>query len=400
MNAVGIIAEYNPFHNGHAHHMQAARALSGADHVIIAMSGNYVQRGEPAIVDKWTRARMALSAGADLVLEIPTAGSVSSSEFYAECGVRLLSHTGLVSGLSFGLEPVLAPVELRETLWAVARAELSDPRYPERLNVYLSDGVGFAFARASALSELTGVSSDLLRKPNLILAVDYCKALIRASSSMEIYPVERSGDYHLSQDPVSPSASILRERLRQGEDITEWLPHDAARFLIETPLAAPLNSWSDLLYDRILHRDAKDLQQILDVSEGLEQRILRVLDHPMPVEEAVEAICTKRYPKARIRRILLRLLLELDREDPDVLKNPPYIRVLGFRKGSEELLSELTRMADVPVITNPSRQIDSLSASSQRLLRQEMLLTDLYFAHVPGSGKRRGAELTEPIIVI
>ena len=402
MTVCGIIAEYDPFHKGHERHLRLAREKTGADYIVCVMSGSFTQRGQPALLPAHARAEMALKCGADIVLQSPYAFSVREAEYFALGGVYILHALGCVTHLSFGCE--MDDLSLLQK--AAACLERQEAAFTAALQAGLGGGLSFAAAQGAALKGALGPAAEGLSAPNAALALCYLRSLLRLNSPIQPVPILRNADYHAAELKADayPSASALRGAILRGDwpGVASAVPENALpalRRAVAEGLCPPDGLDSALRHTLLLARP-KAIARWPGVDEGLEQRILRVLDHPMPVEEAVEAICTKRYPKARIRRILLRLLLELDREDPDVLKNPPYIRVLGFRKGSEELLSELTRMADVPVITNPSRQIDSLSASSQRLLRQEMLLTDLYFAHVPGSGKRRRAELTEPIIVI
>ena len=385
MHCIGIIAEYNPFHNGHARHMRLAQEAEGDAFVVVCLSPHFVQRGEPALLDKWTRARMALEGGADLVLELPTACAISSSEGYAEAGIRLLQSTGIVTHISFGTETADLSIlqKAAETAWA------EPPAFKASLEENLSLGMGFAAARSRALAEAADISEILLHKPNTILAIEYLKALLRLQADMTPLPVLRETSYHESLNPEAPSASMLREALRDGADVSLYMPQDIYRQLRSTPLSDPFDTWGALLYDRLLHHTPESLAKVRDVAEGLENRILQTIDRPMPISEAVERISTKRYPKARIRRILLNILLEIDSRDPCT---PNCIRVLGFRKSAENLLTEMAQKATLPVVTNP--------AKAQDLLWREAFYSDLYMAHVTGAEQVRGREWTEPIIKI
>lgn len=383
MHCIGIIAEYNPFHNGHARQIRLAKEAVGGAFVVVAMSPHFVQRGEPALLDKWTRTKMALSGGADLVLELPTAGAVSSSEGFAEAGVRLLAGTGIVDHLSFGSETV----DLALLQKAAETALTEPPAFKAALEAHLSQGMGFAAARSLALAEVTDISELLLHKPNTILAIEYLKAILRTQANITPLPILREASYHDSQSPEAPSATMLRDLIRTGADISLYMPPDAVHILRASSVSDPFDTWGPLLFDRLLHHTPASLTGIRDVTEGLENRILQTIDRPMPISEAVDRISTRRYPKARIRRILLNILLEIDAAATCA---PQYIRVLGFRKEAEPLLREMTQKAALPVVTNP--------AKAQEMLQQEAYASDLYTAHVSGTQKGRGREWTEPLI--
>ncbi|MCR5006226.1 MAG: nucleotidyltransferase family protein [Clostridiales bacterium] len=383
MHCIGIIAEYNPFHNGHARQIRLAKEAAGGAFVVAAMSPHFMQRGEPALLDKWTRTRMALAGGADLVLELPTAGAISSSEGFAETGVRLLASSGVVTHLSFGSETT----DLTLLQKAAETALTEPPAFKKALEENLSQGMGFAAARSLALAEAADISEVLLHKPNTILAIEYLKALHRLDADMIPLPILRETSYHDSLHPEAPSASKLRDLIRTKADVSLYMPNEVIHILRRSPMSDPFDTWGPLLYDRLLHHTPTSLAGIRDVSEGLENRILQAIDRPMPISEAVERISTKRYPKARIRRILLNILLEMDAHLPCT---PQYIRVLGFRRQAESLLSEMIQKSSLPVITNP--------AKAQDLLLPEAFYTDLYLAHVAGTEKTRGREWTEPLI--
>ena len=383
MRCVGIIVEYNPFHNGHARQIRLAKEALGGAFVVVAMSPHFVQRGEPALLDKWTRTKMALSGGADLVLELPTASAISSSEGFAEAGVRLLASSGVVTHLSFGSETT----DLTLLQKAAETALTEPPAFKKALEENLSQGMGFAAARSLALAEAADISEVLLHKPNTILAIEYLKAILRLNADLRPLPILRTASYHDSLSPEAPSATMLRDLIRSGADISLYMPPEAVHILRASSVNDPFDTWGPLLYDRLLHHTPASLAGIRDVTEGLENRILQTIDRPMPISEAVDRISTRRYPKARIRRILLNILLELDAKTPIA---PQCIRVLGFRKEAEPLLKEMTQKATLPVITNP--------AKAQELLQQEAYASDLYTAHVSGTQKGRGREWTEPLI--
>ena len=392
MNCTGIICEYNPFHNGHLYHLQEALRLSDNDHIIAVMSGNFVQRGEPAITDKWLRTEMALRGGASLVIEIPTVLSTASSEFYASAGVRLLQLTGICNAISYGVESM--DISLLET---VSNIVFHEPvEYTSLLKTYMNKGLGYAAARAQTLVDLTHCSPELIKSPNYILAVEYQKAILRYNACLRSVPVKRQGQYHDSSiEAPLPSASAIRTALRDQQSYETAMPPWAVELLSSSETAEPLDSWSREFYYRICHHTAETLRTIPDISEGLENRILKHADCPQPLSELVTILSIKRYPRSRIRRILLRILLDIHH-----IPTPEYIRVLEFRKDHQEVLTQLTKNAQVPVITNLARQLPSLPETLQQQIQNEIRYTDLYAAHVPGTRLRKGAELTQPIIRI
>ena len=314
----------------------------------------------------------------------------------SSAAIRILSETGLISHLSFGAETT--DLTLLSTLADILAEEPA--AYRSYLAENLAEGLGFAAARALALETMTGQSLDIMHRPNTILALEYLKALKQQKSDIIPVPVLRQGDYHDSDSVLYPSASSIRDRFGSGEAIRAFIPEGPCEVFKQAPKAKVFDTWSDILYDRMLHHTAETLRTIRDVEEGLEGRLLSVLDRPMPLTEAVEKLSTKRYPKARIRRILLAILLDIKKEEVQN-KNPGYIRVLGFRKEAEPLISAMAKNAKVPVITNLNRQMKDLPVTLQEALRKEMLRTDLYYAHVDDPpASVRAKDLTQPLILI
>ncbi len=400
MRCVGIICEYNPFHNGHQYQLREASRGAGGIPVIAVMSGNFVQRAAPAVTDKWTRTRMALEGGASLVLELPTCYSTAGSETFAGAAVYLMEQTGLISHLSFGAEtPDLS------VLKDAAHIVLREPEpYALLLKKGLREGKGYAAARQEALNALLKTDPDLLRAPNNILAIEYCKALERLSSAILPLPVKRGADSRdLCLHDGFASASAVRAALYSGLPVDGAVPPAARRLLTPDRIAAPFDDWSKELHYRLCFHDAKSLPAICEIGEGLENRILACADPSKTISALVEEIHGKRYPRVRIRRILLNILLDMtriQRARMEFHKGPGYIRVLGFRKEAEGLLSALISSARLPVVTNLPRQLRSLPEPAKRMLEAEIRYTDLYFAHVPGRAFTRGAEFTRPLVIV
>lgn len=354
MGAIGIVAEYDPFHSGHKYHIEAAREAAGADlPVVCAMSGNWTQRGSAAVADKWTRARLALMGGADLVLELPTPWAAASAETFARGAVELLARTGVVDVLSFGSE-CGALEELEQ-----AAASLDSPDYPERLRAQLGRGLPYAAARAGA------AGCPCLASPNNNLAVEYLRALRRLESRIRPLAVLRRGDGHNA--PVSgggfASASALRSLLRAGDGrVWDYLAPEGRPLLTDT---ADLERAFPAILAKLRTMAPEELARIPDCSEGLENRILAAAGQAGSLEELYALSKSKRYAHARIRRVVLRAFLGLH----EIPEHVPYLRVLGMNSRGRELLRA---MRGLPVLTKPAH------GRGEPLLEAEARYTDLY----------------------
>ena len=342
MKVAAIICEYNPFHNGHAHQFALTRQALGEDTVIVClMSGNYVQRGAPAIFDKMCRAEAALACGADLVLENPTTNVLRSAEGYAEGAVQILSALGGIDYLSFGTEAGSA-----EQLLELA-ALLDTEAFSAALRPHLDAGLSFAAAREKAAEDL-GADASLLRTPNAILGVEYCKAILRQSSIIRPLTVERKGDYHATQvEEQNPSATSIRLRIREGTPWQTAVPQAAyscyGRKEVHT-LARGEQAVLAVL--RTMPRDA--FETLPHGSEGLWSRFYRLSREVAGLDELAEAIKSKRYARTRIDRMILCAYLGISRE---MLQMPsPYVRVLGFRPTAQKLLRDMRDGGAIPLI--------------------------------------------------
>ncbi len=356
METAGIVAEYNPFHGGHAFHIAETRRRLGGCAVVAVMSGNWVQRGECAVLDKWTRTRAALEGGVDLVLELPTPWAVSSAESFARGAVELLAASGVVTCLSFGSECGEA-----DRLRQVADC-LDSPRYPDALRRFLEEGAPFALCRQRAAAELLGPElAGLLACPNNNLGVEYLRALNALGSGIRPVTVLRAGAGHDGGDhPDYPSASFLRGEVLSNDKIYAWV------------LVFPPNSEGKELSRELLLRamDEEDFAALPDCGEGLSRRIYRAVRQGRSLEEVYGLAKTKRYAHARIRRAALWAALGLRAADrPD---RPPYLRVLGATGQGRALLREMKTRAALPVITKPAH------GRGIPLLELEARCTDLY----------------------
>ena len=326
---VGIVCEYNPFHLGHRKQIDSIREKFGANTgIICAMSGNYVQRGHPAVFDKTIRAEAAIRCGADLVVELPVTTSLSSAEGFAAGGVAVLSR--LCDGLCFGAETA----DLRQLL-GTAEALLSED-FPKLLRRELDTGRSFPAARQAALEKM-GIPGAILESPNNILAVEYCKAILRQSSPMQPLPIFREGSYHAKEaDFENPSATSLRIRLQNGLEISEYLPEPAGRVFAGAPIHT-LEAGQRAVLSRLRTMEDAEFEVLPFGSEGLWRKLMRESRTQATLEAIASAVKSKRYTRSRIDRMILCAFLGITA--PMLEAEIPYVRVLAFNDRGREILS-------------------------------------------------------------
>ena len=326
---VGIVCEYNPFHLGHRKQIDSIREKFGANTgIICAMSGNYVQRGHPAVFDKTIRAEAAIRCGADLVVELPVTTSLSSAEGFAAGGVAVLSR--LCDGLCFGAETA----DLRQLL-GTAEALLSED-FPKLLRRELDTGRSFPAARQAALEKM-GLPGAILESPNNILAVEYCKAILRQSSPMQPLPIFREGSYHAKEaDFENPSATSLRIRLQNGLEISEYLPEPAGRVFAGAPIHT-LEAGQRAVLSRLRTMEDAEFEVLPFGSEGLWRKLMRESRTQATLEAIASAVKSKRYTRSRIDRMILCAFLGITA--PMLEAEIPYVRVLAFNDRGREILS-------------------------------------------------------------
>ena len=325
MKIVGILCEYNPMHLGHAKQISRIRELSGPETAVVClMSGNFVQRGYPAIFDKGLRARAALHAGADLVLELPVQYALSSAEGFAAGAVSILGK--FCHEMSFGAEHPDA-----KNLTATARALLS-PAFPAHLRRHLDAGLSFPAARARAMADM-GADNSLLMSPNDILAVEYCKAMLSQGCPMVPAPIHRAGSYHdLQADPENPSATALRALIETGQDFRSYVPTD----LFGGATVHTLAFGEKAVLARLRTMTDAEFEALPYGSEGLWRKFMHECRQKNTLEEILTAVKSKRYTRTRLDRMMMCAFLGLTAED---LSSPaPYARILGFSKRGRQVL--------------------------------------------------------------
>lgn len=351
----GVICEFNPFHDGHKHLLNSIKK-SENDIVVLAMSGNFVQRGEFAVYNKYDRARVALEKGADLVIEIPSICSTLSAQGFARAGVNILESTGIVDTLAFGAE-----CEDINELKRIAK-EIIDR--DSEIKEELKKGVSYPSARKNV------IGSPIIDSPNNILAIEYL-----TYTKLNAIAIKRIGKGHDSDD-VKYSASEIRKHL----DLSE--------------ISTMKNCESAILY-KLRNMNAEDLKQIDDVSEGLENRIIDAVKTSSSLDELYDKIKTKRYTHSRIRRIILRAYLGITKDCP---KEPQYLHILGFNSKGKDILAQMKKVANLPIISKYS-DIEAYDDVVKELFNQECKLTDIYNLGF-NPPKPCGTERTQRLITI
>ena len=402
MKVCGVIAEYNPFHNGHRYQLEQIRSGLGADYIIVVMSGDFLQRGEPAVIRKHLRAEMALRSGADLVIELPVCASTASAEEFADGGIRLLAGLGVTDHICFGAE-TNAP--LLKEIAALLAAE-PDP-YRAVLRKELSRGLSMPAAREEAVSRCIPDPQvrTVMKQPNNILALEYLKTLQRKQLSIKPYILSRIGSsYHsvsLSGDGFS-SASAIRKILENGDpaDAAGQIPEEAFRILCSAARSDGFVFPKDLnllLFYRLFCETEESLQEYKDVDLHLARRILRLRNEYQTFEAFTGLVASKSLPASHVRRALLHILLQIRKNAGPEL----YVRILGFRKDAKELLTAIKKASSLPVITKIADAPSLLTEKQLNTLEDTVRASNLYEAvrsSVHGTPFRN--EYTRPVVLI
>lgn len=378
MKIAGIISEYNPFHNGHFYHVEQTKKNLNVPYIVCVMSGNFTQRGQAAIADKWTRTQMALLGGVDAVFELPFLYATQSAEGFANGGIKVLNTLGEVDYLSFGSEcaSIVQLEQVADTLL------LGTPSVDEEIRIQLKKGSSFATARSIALQkQLPELTDSMFSGSNNILGIEYIKALKMQKSTIIPYTIKRMGQSYtdLSIRSGYPSAAALRKALEQGkmqaDELKSYIPGQSLS-AFSANLQANQALFLPLMY-KLRTMSPCDVRNICDVSEGLEYKLLEEASKaPQSIEELISAIKSKRYAYTRIARILLYCLFDVTKEKIQKVNNSPlpYLRLLGFRKQSEALISYLTQHATAPILSKASQ----FAAGASTLFEYDLRASDLY----------------------
>lgn len=411
MQINGIIAEYNPFHNGHKYQMTNAKEQTGADYTIIVMSGNFVQRGAPALLDKYKRAEMALLNGADLVLELPTYYSASSAEYFAIGAVTLLDKLGVVDHLCFGSECGDTAI-----LERIAKLLLEEPaEYVQSLRKYLRQGLSYPVARTTALLHYDSSLIDyrnVFSSPNNILGIEYIKALLRRGSKITPYTTLRVGsDYHDIRLGVNQSsASAIRHAIYEGQHVSclkNHMPENVYQvikdYMEHSRLVFP-GDLSSVLHFKLLQEQTNGYDRFLDVSSELSDRISNNLYEFTDYNSFCNLLKKKDMTYTRISRCLLHILLDMTNEKMQTYKEmdyTPYARVLGFRKDSTPLLTAIKNNSSIPLVSKLTDAENILDEKAFAMLKDELRINQIYHsAAATHSGSPMMNEFSTPIVIV
>lgn len=413
MKTVGLITEYNPFHNGHAYHIEKAKMLTGADRVIVVMSGDFVQRGAPAVMPKHLRAKSALLSGASLIIELPVCFATGSAEYFAQGSISLLNQLGCIDSICFGSE--CGDLHL---LKEIAQILADEPiEYQTALKQALKEGASFPAARQEALNIYSDKYSEILASPNNILGIEYLKALAKIHSKMEPFTIKRIGaGYHdMDIDGQFSSATAIRSDIYQLADVnssSESLPlthiqtqvpsscHELMKKNYQTRYPVKADDFSLLLKAKLLSETADSLSHYLDMSPELANRILRLRNDYLSFEQFCDLLKTKELTRSRISRSFIHVLLGITNDWLTAMKAPaPYARILGFRRDHADLLGILKRTSDIPLITSPARAV--LADTAYQMLELDIYASNLYESVITDLyGTPFHNELTKQIIKI
>lgn len=389
-NVLGIICEYNPFHNGHLYHLNEAKKVTNSDYSVAIISGNFAQRGEPSIVSKWAKTEMALKCGVDLVLELPVIYSISSAENFAYGATKILDSLDIVDYLAFGSE--CGDITILDDIVQVL---IEEPKaYRTLLSHELSTGVSYPKAREKALlMYLANMRrfANVLSSPNNILGIEYLKALKKQNSIIQPVTIKRQESDHNNNMFTSSSRFASGSAIRSAclstniDNLQKYMPEDSF-YLLEDCLkkgncVKDLSCFDKEILYTLRKMSTSEIANLPDVSEGLEYAIKNAANSCNSVVELLTLIDTKRYTKTRLQRIFLYAILGITKDDIQLSKKiTPYIRVLGFNENGKELISEATRRnPKLNLITSPKKFLDSSSNKNLKyLLQKDIWASNVY----------------------
>lgn len=379
MKIAAIICEYNPFHNGHKY--QVEKLKEEYDAIVAVMSGNFVQRGSMAIRDKWTRAEMAIKNGVDLVIELPVSYAVNTAEKFAYGAVSLVDAMGVVDTLSFGSESG----DIDEFYRAAEILNNEPKEVSEKIRELLT--MGECFPKAREIAYEGHINQDILKTPNNILGVEYVRALLKLNSKVKAETIKRIGSGYNEEEFSGnfSSATAIRSAIENGADYKDAVPKSVIEILNSTEGFSEENLYNLLQY-KVLTGGVEFIKNINDVSEGLENKIYRAVKDSKTFLEAEEKIKSKRYTLSRIRRILVSIVLGIEKE----FYVPDYVRVLGMNKRGQEILKEMKKISDLDIIVKTAD-------FDKDMLKKDILATDI--AYLTVNGEMGKDYKTSPVIM-
>ena len=396
---IGVVAEYNPFHNGHYYHLQATKEITGAEYCVAVISGNFTQRGDTSIVNKWAKAYMAICGGADLVIELPTVYSISSAENFASGAVKILDNLKVVNAISFGAE-----ANDFATLNIIANVLYEEPKaYTNILSHELKKGISYPAARENALMMyLNDIKryANTLSSPNNILAIEYLKALKIQKSKLEPIMIRRKKVYYNDNKIVDDfaSATAIRKLLQGGEyaNLRKVIPRSSYTIIGQESrkggMVLSLSKYEKEIIYTLRKMTVEEIADLPDVSEGLQFAIKNAANEANNLKDLISNIKSKRYTQTRIQRILLYALLGIDKKlMENSRKVVPYVRVLGFTQKGKSLLSEISRRnPKLNIITSLKKYMDQNQNKNKvlaEMLEKDIFATDVYTLGYIGDSK-------------
>lgn len=374
MKICATVAEYNPFHLGHLKHIDYMKNELGAERVVVLMSGDFTQRGEPAVLNKFTRAKQAIIAGADAVIELPTVFATANAETFATGAINILDDLGVIDGLCFGVES-----GLKEQFFTLASAMLNETKeFKKILKGHLEEGVSLAKAKFMTVKELKGedFAEELISLPNNILGLEYTKAILKRNSGIKTYPMLREGDHNsvILKKGIT-SATSIRSKIREGKlkKLKKNLPPYVYEDLKPYPFA-----FDKITTAALITASKEKLAGISDCTEGLENRIKALVKDNKNIDALVDKISTKRYTAARIRRILIANLLGISKDfTEECLNSRLYAKVLAVNADNKDIISTLAEKSKIPIITRKS-DTQELKKTALKSFELDILANDIY----------------------
>lgn len=396
MNVVGIIAEYNPFHFGHKYHLDLAKKTSNSQYSIAVISGSFVQRGEPSLVDKWTKTKMAIDNGVDLVIELPFIFATQSAELFAYGAVSLLDKLNVVDFLAFGSE-----MDDINILYTIAEVLAKEPSfYKENLKKYLEQGSSYPVACTKALQDFfikykheevnEFIVEKVLTSPNSILSIEYLKSLIKLNSSIKPISIKRIGSQYseVELNHRVASATAIRKKILKSNNldhIKDYMPHESYINLLS--YLDKYKSFNSLYnYDQLIHYllkigDSKKISNIINIETGLDNRFIDKSNQYNDIDNLIQSISTKRYTKSRIKRILIHLMMSLDKNTFNKLQvnHPSYVRILGSNEKGFQIINQIKKKSEIPIIVKYSDYNKYKDVDIENIIGFDKKATDLYF---------------------
>ena len=356
MNSVGIICEYNPFHNGHLYHLKKVKELFPGNTIILILSPTFTQRGIPSIINKWDKTSLALDYGIDLVVELPYPFACQSADFFAKGAIQLLTSLN-VSHLVFGSE-----CNNIEVLTKIAKVQVENKKCDDLVKHYLQEGINYPTAISKAIKKLIG---ETVLSPNDLLGISYIKEIIKQESNIIPVCIKRTNNYHGNDSENNiMSATGIRDKIKNKEEVSKYIPN------YDINLLKYDNSYFEYLKYKIIS-EGTEIKKYQTVDEGIENRILKYILEVNSIEELIEKVKTKRYTYNKINRMLNHILCSFTKEEAHKFKDISYIRILGFNNQGKQYLSTIKKEVTLPIITNCKN-------NNNEMLLLEHRITNIY----------------------